>query len=80
MKLAGYTYSSAIYLQGKVNHIEIVAHGASMTLIVNGQTLKTITDTSYTSGTIALFVSNLQGSHPGAQATFSNFVIYPFPD
>ena len=80
VKLAGYTYSSAIYPQGKVNHIEIVAHGASMTLIVNGQTIKTITDTSYTSGTIALFVSNLQGSHPGAQATFSNFVIYPFPD
>lgn len=78
VKLAGYTYSNAIYPQGKVNHIEIAAHGTSMTLIVNGQTLKTITDSSYTSGTIALFVSNLQGSRPGAQATFSNFVIYPF--
>jgi hypothetical protein len=75
--LVNYTYSSVIYPKGQMNHIEIAAKGTSMTLIVNGQTIKTITDDSYTSGTIALFVSNLQGAHAGAQATFSNFVIYP---
>ncbi len=76
-KLVDYTQSAAIQTQGKVNHIEIVAKGTSMAFVVNGQTLNTVNDSSYTSGTIALFVSNLQGSPPGAQATFMHLAIYP---
>ncbi len=48
-----------------------------MTFIVNGQTIASVTDSSYTSGSIALFVSNVQGTTPGAAATFSNLSIYP---
>jgi hypothetical protein len=77
VKLVDYTATDAIHAQGKVNHIDIIAKGSSMTLMVNGQVLKTVTDSSYTGGSIALFVSNLQGSRPGAQATFSHFAIYP---
>jgi hypothetical protein len=76
-QIVDYTESPAIQKQGGINHIAIVAKGSAMTLIVNGQTLKTITDSSYTSGSIALFVSNVQNAHAGAQATFSNLVIYP---
>ncbi len=76
-KLVDYTMSSAIQKQGGINHILIVAHGPSMTLIVNGQTLKTISDPGYTSGSVALFVSNLPSVRPGAQAKFSSFAIYP---
>lgn len=76
-KLVDYTTSDAIHVQGTVNHIDIIAKGSAMMLVVNGQELKTITDSGYTSGSIALFVSNLQGSRPGAQATFSHFSIYP---
>jgi hypothetical protein len=72
-----YTTSSAILKQGQVNHIAISAKGPTMSLIVNGQTLKTITDNTYASGSIALFVSNLPNTSPGAQATFSHFNIYP---
>jgi hypothetical protein len=75
--LVNYTASSAILKGGQVNHIAIGAKGSSMTFIVNGQTLKTIFDNSYTSGSVAMFVSNLPNTTPGAQATFSNFVIYP---
>ena len=75
--LVNYTQNSAILKQGQVNHIAIGAKGSSMTFIVNGQTLKTISDNSYASGSVALFVSNLPNTTPGAQATFSNFVIYP---
>jgi hypothetical protein len=75
--LVNYTSDSAIQPQGSVNHIEIVANGSSLTLIVNGQTLKTVSDSSYTSGSVALFVSNVQNAKPGAQAKFSNFAIYP---
>jgi hypothetical protein len=76
-KIAGYTSSSAIQKQGKLNHIVIIAKGPTMTLVVNGQPLQTITDSSYTSGSLALFVSNVQNTHAGAQATFSHFAVYP---
>jgi hypothetical protein len=75
--LVDYTTSSAILKQGQVNHIAISAKGQTMSLIVNGQMLKTITDNTYASGSIALFVSNLPNTSPGAQATFSHFNIYP---
>ena len=77
--LANYTPSSAILKQGQVNHVAISATGPTMTFIVNGQTLKTISDNSYAIGSVAMFVSNLPNTTPGAQATFSNFVIYPPP-
>lgn len=75
-RIVDYTQSPVIQKQGGVNHIEIVAKGSAMTLLDNGQILKTINDSSYAGGSIALFVSNLQGSQPIAQATFSNFAIY----
>jgi len=72
-----YSQSSTIQKQGNVNHIAISAKGPTMTFAVNGQTLKIVTDNTYTSGLIAFFVSNLPHTTPGAQATFSNIVVYP---
>jgi len=77
-KLVDYTSNAAVQKVGNVNHITIIANGTSMSFIVNGQTLNTITDNSYTSGSVALFVSNLPApTPPVAQATFNNLVIYP---
>lgn len=76
-RLVNYTPSSAILKKGSLNHITITANGPNMTFTVNGQTLSAISDTSYTSGLVALFVSNIQGSPPGAQATFQKLAIYP---
>ena len=78
-KLVNYTGSPLINKKGKVNHILIIANGPKLTFMVNGQVLKTVTDASYTTGTIALFVSNLPEANPGAQAQFSKFAIYPYP-
>ena len=75
--LVNYTNSSVIQKQGKVNHIAINAKGSTMTFYVNGQVIKIVTDNTYTTGSIALFVSNLQNTTPGAQATFANLAIYP---
>jgi hypothetical protein len=75
--LVNYSQSAAIQKQGNVNHIAISAKGPTMTFIVNGQTMKIVTDSTYTSGSIAFFVSNLPHTTPGAQATFSNIIIYP---
>lgn len=75
-KIVDYTLSSAIQKQGKVNQIMIIAKGAALSFIVNGQLLQTITDHSYTSGSVALFVSNLPQASPGATVEFSKLAIY----
>lgn len=75
--LVKYGSNAAIQKAGSVNHLTIIANGPSIIFIVNGQTIATATDSSYTSGSIALFVSNVQGTTPGAAATFSKLSIYP---
>jgi hypothetical protein len=77
VKLVDYTTSSIINKQGQVNHIAINANGSTMSFYVNGHLIKFVTDNTYPSGSIAMFVSNLPNSPPGAQATFSHLVIYP---
>jgi hypothetical protein len=76
-KMVDYTLNTAIRKRSEVNQIIIIAKGASMSFDVNGQLLKTITDSSFSSGSIALFVSNLPHARPGAEAQFSQFAIYP---
>ena len=74
--LVNYTLQPAIQKQGGLNHIMITAKGSALSLTVNGQLLKTVTDNNYSSGSIALFVSNLKNAKPGAQAKFSNLRVY----
>jgi Domain of Unknown Function (DUF1080) len=74
-KLVNYTLNSAIQKQGIINHVSITAKGSTLVLTVNGQVVKTLTDASYTNGSIAPFVSNMQNAKPGAQAKFSNLTI-----
>ncbi len=76
-KVQGYLSNAAIAQEGHSNHITIIAHGSDMLFKVNGQTLATYHDTSYKGGSVALFVSNLPQTTPGAQATFSNLAIFP---
>jgi hypothetical protein len=76
-KIVNYTLSSAIQKQGKLNRLMIIARGAVMSLVVNGQLVKTFSDQSYASGTVALFISNLPQAKLGAQVQFSQFAIYP---
>lgn len=77
IKIVDYTLNAAIKKQGGNNQIMIIAKGATLSFIVNGQLLKTITDHSYTSGSVALFISNLAEAKPGIQVQFSQFAIYP---
>ncbi len=76
-KVVNYTLSPAIQKQGKLNHIMLIANGTSLSFIVNGQLLKTFVDTSYASGSIALFASNLPEAKPGVQVQFSQLALYP---
>ena len=76
-KLVDFLLSSAINKKDMLNHIMIIARGSRLSFIVNNHLLQTVTDTSYSSGSIALFVSNLPEAKPGAQAQFSQMTIYP---
>jgi len=71
------TPNAAIQKEGQVNHITVIAKGSSMTFMVNGTVVYNYGDTSYKGGLVALFVSNLPNTPPGAQATFANLVIFP---
>jgi len=75
-KLVNFLLNPAIAKKGKTNHVQIIARGSKLSFIVNNHLLQTVTDTSYTSGTIALFVSNLPEAKPGAQAQFSKLLVY----
>jgi len=74
--LVDVTQHAAIQMQGSLNHIMVIAKGPSLTFVVNGYTLKVLSDSSYAGGSVALFVSNAPGAHPGAQAKFSNLALY----
>lgn len=76
-KMVDYTLNAAIKKEGGTNQIMIIAKGPTLTFVVNGQLLKTMTDTSYASGSVALFISNLPEAKPGIQVQFSGLAIYP---
>lgn len=69
--------NDAIAHEGKLNHLTIIAKGQQLSFIINNTTVSTFTDNSYKSGTVALFVSNVQKVPAGAQATFEHLAIFP---
>ena len=65
------TPSTAIHTGlGKTNELKIIAQGAEITLIVNGQQLNQISDATYTTGNVALGAARF-----AAEAVFSNLTI-----
>lgn len=69
--------SNAVNLKGQMNHLTIIAQGPKLTWLINGTQVASLTDNSYKSGTMALFVSNVANVPPGAIATFQNLAIFP---
>lgn len=69
--------NNAVYTNGNLNHLTVIAKGSQLSFIINNTTVSTFTDTSYTSGAVALFVSNVKTSPTNAQATFENIAVFP---
>lgn len=69
--------NNAVYTDGNLNHLTVIAKGSQLSFIINNTTVSTFTDTSYTSGAVALFVSNIKTSTTNAQATFENLAVFP---
>jgi hypothetical protein len=76
--LASLAHTSSIHAQGQPNTMTLMMKGPLLVLQFNGQTVKTVTDSNFTSGSINLFLSNGDTSK-GAMATFSNIAISPAP-
>jgi hypothetical protein len=69
--------SNAIARAGTPNHLTIIAKGQTLTFMVNGTSIANFTDTSYKSGTVALFVSKTKTATSNAQAIFQHLAIFP---
>ncbi len=63
---------------GKQNTVTVMMNGPAMVLTINGTVINTVTDDTYTSGQIALFVHNSPTSNE-VEAAFSSVVVYPLP-
>lgn len=72
------TFTSSLRPMGESNTATVMMKGSTMVLIINKQVIKTLSDTAYTSGQIALFVHNSLASND-VQADFSSVVVYPAP-
>jgi DNA-directed RNA polymerase subunit RPC12/RpoP len=60
--------------QGDVNHLEGVCEGDTLTLILNGQVLVQVQDSSLTKGSVGLIVRTGNSGQDGVDALIDNFV------
>ncbi|MBX5457018.1 MAG: DUF1080 domain-containing protein [Thermogemmatispora sp.] len=76
--LSGIFANKAIKPLGQQNEVTVIIKGNHIVLGVNGHLIASVTDNSYTSGMIALFVSNGTSS-PAATAAITSVAVYPAP-
>ncbi|MBV9231869.1 MAG: DUF1080 domain-containing protein [Chloroflexi bacterium] len=73
------THTPSLRPVGQQNTLTVMMKGSTLTMTLNGTQVKSVTDTDYTHGQIALFVD--QGStSTTVTATFSSIVIWPVPE
>ncbi|MDQ6659665.1 MAG: hypothetical protein M3Z24_01720 [Chloroflexota bacterium] len=73
------TFSGSIHSMGQLNTLEVDIKGPKAVLILNNMIIKSFTDSSYSNGTIGLFVQNGNTSN-GVKATFYDITIYSAPE
>jgi len=76
--LSGWAPASALKPVGQPNTITIVMKGNTLVLLINDSVVKTVTDSDYATGQIALYV--VHGiTTSGVKASFSSVAVYPPP-
>ncbi|MFL5586908.1 MAG: family 16 glycoside hydrolase [Ktedonobacteraceae bacterium] len=73
------TSAAALKPAGQQNTITVMMKGPELVLLVNGTKVKSVTDSDYASGQIALFVHNSETSSE-VEASFNSVVVFPVPD
>ncbi|MBN1954475.1 MAG: hypothetical protein JW900_05415 [Anaerolineae bacterium] len=71
--LVDWTTSTVINMGNATNHLRVVCDGDRLTLIVNGEVLADIRDTTYTSGDIALTATTFE--EEGTEIHYDNLVV-----
>lgn len=61
--------------QGDLNHVEGICQGDTLTLLVNGQVLSQVQDSSYTKGEVGMLVRTGSSGDPGEDVVFSHLVV-----
>jgi len=77
--LVNATSTPSLHPMGQENKITVSMKGSTLVLLINDTLVKTITDSDYTKGLIALFVEHGTTSN-GVKASFSSVAVYPAPD
>lgn len=77
--LAEPTTSPALHTKGQKNIMTVVMKGSQIALLLNNKVVKSVTDSSFIGGPVALFIEN-GNSSDGVIATFDSVAIYPPPD
>jgi hypothetical protein len=69
----GLKFSEAIRQGGVVNHLQAICQGSTLSLLVNGQVLSAVDDSSYSTGQIGL----ISGAYatPGVEVFFDNLLV-----
>jgi len=76
--LSDYAPAAALKPVGQPNTITVVMKGNTLVLLINGSVVKTVTDSDYATGQIALYV--IHGNTSSAvKASFSSVAVYPPP-
>jgi len=66
-------YSDAIIQGNATNHVTAECNGSTLSLTVNGSSLRTVTDTNLTSGDVGLLAGTF--SEVGTDIHFDNFIV-----
>jgi hypothetical protein len=62
-------------IQGKINHLEGICKGDTLTLLVNNQPLLQVQDSDYTAGGVGLIARTGGSGDPGIDVLFSNYLV-----
>ncbi len=76
--LSGVAPAAALKPIGQPNTVTIVMKGNTLVLLINDSVVKTVTDSDYATGQIALYIGHGNTSS-GVKASFSSVAVYPPP-
>jgi len=76
--LTGQEPAPSLHPPGQPNTLAVIMKGSTMVVMMNNVVVKTLTDTSFSNGSLSLYLGNGETSR-AATATFSNIALYSAP-
>lgn len=76
--LTGQEVAPSLHPPGQPNTLAVIMKGPTMVVMMNNVVVKTLADTSFSNGSLSLYLGNGETSRV-AIATFSNIALYPAP-